>query len=66
MNLQIEVEAVARITERLAAAGWPVFMPVEDAWYRKDDQEIGQRQFVVADPDGYLLRLAEPLGLRSL
>ena len=66
MNLQIEVEAVARIIERLAAAGWPVFMPVEDAWYRKDDQEIGQRQFVVADPDGYLLRLAEPLGLRSL
>ena len=66
MNLQIEVEAVAPILDRLAAAGWPLIMPVEDAWYRRGDQEIGQRQFVVADPDGYLLRLAEPLGLRPL
>lgn len=65
MNLQIEVEAVAPILDRLAAADWPLFMPVEDAWYRRGDQEVGQRQSVVADPDGYVLRLAEPLGLRS-
>ena len=65
MNLQIEVEAVAPILERLAGAVWPLSMPVEDAWYRRGDQEIGQRQFVVADPDGYVLRLAEPLGSRS-
>ena len=66
MNLQIEVEAVAPILDRLAGAGWPLLMPVEDAWYRRRGQEIGQRQFVVADPDGYVLRLAEPLGLRPL
>ncbi len=66
MNLQIEVEAVAPILERLAAAVWPLSMPVEDAWYRRGAQEIGQRQCVVADPDGYVLRLAEPLGLRPL
>ena len=66
MNLQIEVEAVAPILDRLASAGWPLVMAVENAWYRRGDQEIGQRQFVVADPDGYVLRLAEPLGLRPL
>ena len=66
VNLQIEVAAVAPILDRLAAAGWPLLMAVEDAWYRRGDQEIGQRQCVVADPDGYLLRLAEPLGLRAL
>jgi len=41
-------------------------MPVEDKWYRRDDSEVGQRQFVVADPDGYLLRLAQPPGRRAL
>ena len=66
MNLQIEIPAVAPILDRLASAGWPLVMPLEDAWYRRGDQEIGQRQFVVADPDGYVLRLAEPLGLRPL
>ena len=64
VNLQIEVPALAPILDRLATAGWPLVMPVEDAWYRRGDQELGQRQFVVADPDGYVLRLAEPLGLR--
>ena len=64
MNLQIEVDAVAPIHDRLAAAGWPLVMSVEDAWYRRGDEEVGQRQFVVAEPDGYLLRLAEPLGVR--
>ena len=66
INLQIAIDAVAPIIDRLAEAGWPLVMAVEDAWYRRGDQEIGQRQFVVADPDGYVLRLAEPLGLRSL
>jgi len=60
------VAATAPILDRLAEAGWPLFMPVEDKWYRRDDSEVGQRQFVVADPDGYLLRLAQPLGRRAL
>jgi len=66
INLQIAVAATGPIRDRLAEAGWPLFMPVEDKWYRRDDSEIGQRQFVVADPDGYLLRLAQPLGRRAL
>ena len=65
VNLQVTVDAVAPILERLAAAGWPLFMPVEDKWYRVGDRETGQRQFVVADPDGYLLRPAQDLGFRA-
>ncbi len=66
INLQIAVAATGPIRDRFAEAGWPLFMPVEDKWYRRDDSEVGQRQFVVADPDGYLLRLAQPLGRRAL
>lgn len=64
LNLQIAVPAAALVLSRLAAARWPLFMDVEEAWYRAGAGEIGQRQFLVQDPDGYLLRLAEPLGER--
>ena len=39
---------------------------IEDKWYRADDIEIGNRQFIVLDPDGYMLRFAEELGERKI
>ncbi|MEO9168740.1 MAG: VOC family protein, partial [Aestuariivirga sp.] len=38
----------------------------EEKWYRAGDEEVGQRQFLVQDPDGYLLRLCQPIGRRKL
>ena len=64
INFQIEVPALQPILDRLAKAGWPLFMAPEEAWYRANEVEVGQRQFLVMDPDGYLLRLAEYLGER--
>jgi catechol 2,3-dioxygenase-like lactoylglutathione lyase family enzyme len=64
LNLQIMVPDVAPMLARLSAAGWPLFLPLEDRWYRRDQTELGNRQFVVADPDGYLLRFAMDLGTR--
>lgn len=66
MNLQIMVPALAPILERLEDAKIPLHMPPEDKWYRRDDIEVGNRQFIVADPDGYLLRLFEDLGERPI
>ncbi len=66
LNLQIRVDAVAPVLAGLAAAGWPLTLPLEERWYRRDDEELGNRQFVVADPDGYLLRCFEDLGPRPL
>ena len=66
INFQIEVAEVAPVIERLRHAGWPLFQACEDAWYRAGDVEVGQRQFLVQDPDGYLLRLGERLGERRL
>ncbi|MDR3505271.1 MAG: VOC family protein [Acidocella sp.] len=61
INFQIEVPAVQPILDRLARAGWPLFMAPEDAWYRAGEIENGQRQFLVMDPDGWL---AEEIGER--
>ena len=64
VNLQIEVPGVQPILDRLAQADHPLLLPFEETWYRKGAVELGQRQFAVADPDGYLLRLFESLGER--
>ncbi|MEI4486466.1 VOC family protein [Frigidibacter sp. MR17.14] len=66
LNLQIRVEALAPMLAALARAGHPLFLPPEEKWYRIDDREAGNRQFMVADPDGYLLRFFEDLGSRPL
>lgn len=62
--MQIAVSAVAPILDALAAADWPLYMAPEDMWYRAGTMETGVRQFLVQDPDGYLIRFSEGLGLR--
>lgn len=64
VNLQIRVPAIAPLLGALARAGHPLFLPEEERWYRTGTEEAGNRQFVVADPDGYLLRFFEDLGCR--
>ncbi len=62
VNLQIEVGDVRTLYQAVEAAAWPLFLPLEDRWYRRDDVLAGNRQFWLQDPDGYLLRLFENLG----
>ncbi|MDN3672998.1 VOC family protein [Flavobacterium branchiarum] len=66
INFQIEVEEMDTIIDKLALANWSLFIPVEVRWYAVNDVEFGQRQFLVKDPDGYLLRLIKDLGERPL
>lgn len=66
INFQIEVNAIIPILKRLQEANYNVFIDAEERWYRADDVEFGQKQFLVQDPDGYLLRLIENLGERKL
>ena len=42
-----------------------VFLELEDKWYRCNDTYSGSCQFIVQDPDGYLLRFAKDIGERS-
>ena len=65
INLQIEVSDVAGLHARCIAFGARVFLPLEDRWYRRDDELTGNRQFVVQDPDGYLLRFFQDLGAKK-
>ncbi len=64
VNLQITVEAIAPLVAALARADWPLYQDAAETWYRAGAEEVGQRELLVQDPDGYLLRFAEMLGVR--
>jgi len=66
VNFMIDVADVDAIHARVVAAGCEIVIPLEEKWYRRDTTESGHRQFVVADPDGYLLRFATSLGRRPV
>jgi catechol 2,3-dioxygenase-like lactoylglutathione lyase family enzyme len=66
INFEIGVADLEILLKALAEAKWPLFFGPEERWYRAGEQETGVRQFLVQDPDGYLLRLSQSLGRRPL
>jgi catechol 2,3-dioxygenase-like lactoylglutathione lyase family enzyme len=66
INLQIRVPAIEPIVAALAQARWPLFMAPERKWYRTGDVETGLHQFLVQDPDGYLVRFSAYIDERPL
>ncbi len=62
VNFQIEVLDVDSIYNKLLENKITIFLPMEEKWYRKGSVEVGNRQFCVQDPDGYLLRFFSDLG----
>jgi catechol 2,3-dioxygenase-like lactoylglutathione lyase family enzyme len=64
MNLQIEASDVDALHGSALRAGATLSLPMEETWYRRGDEAAGNRQFIVMDPDGYLLRIFQDLGAR--
>ena len=76
INFQIAVPDVDEILRAVHAAGVEPLIEIEERWYEvnvvtpsgrwseRGVMEVGNRQFVVADPDGYLLRFYTSLGSR--
>ncbi len=62
MNLEIRTTNINELYATCQKAKAAIFLPIEEKWYRADDNYLGSRQFIVLDPDGYLLRFAESLG----
>jgi catechol 2,3-dioxygenase-like lactoylglutathione lyase family enzyme len=76
INFQLCVDDVDAVHARAVEAGFNIVVPMEERWYRVDvaesggrwpvkgPTEAGNRQFVLADPDGYLWRPFRDLGMR--
>jgi catechol 2,3-dioxygenase-like lactoylglutathione lyase family enzyme len=66
INLQIDSDEVDALYDRVKSSGAKIFLEMEEKWYRMNDIEGGNRQFIVMDPDGYLLRFTQDLGERPV
>lgn len=62
VNFQISVESIHLLVNALRAEGWALYMEPETKWYRTGTTEAGVTQFLVQDPDGYLIRFQSSLG----
>ena len=61
---QIYVESVEPILAALEEIHWPLYEELRESWYRAGDLEHGMRQFLVQDPDRYLILFGQSLGTR--
>lgn len=65
INLQIQVKKIAPILKRLEQNNIKLFLEPEEKWYRHGKTMNGNKQFLVQDPDGYLLRFFEDINKRK-
>ncbi len=66
MNLSIECPDSKLLSQTIELAGHQLRSPVEERWYRDNDLLHGQLNFLVLDPDGYLLRFNQKLGSKAV
>ena len=59
VNFQIEVDDIEQILARLLAHGISLYRALRDNHYSTGETIACQREFLVQDPDGYLLRFSQ-------
>lgn len=62
INFQLEVENVDKIYNNFKNNNYKITFDVEENWYRQDEKLLGNKEFLIQDPDGYLLRFMQDLG----
>jgi catechol 2,3-dioxygenase-like lactoylglutathione lyase family enzyme len=63
---QVFVADVGAVHDAVTAAGLPLYVPLRERWRDWGDRLGGQREFLIQDPDGYLIMVAERIGTRPL
>ncbi|HSW77086.1 MAG TPA: VOC family protein [Candidatus Saccharimonadales bacterium] len=66
INFEIKTSHVDLLYDHVQKSAAVIFLPIEEKWYRANNVELGNRQFIVQDPDGYMLRFAENIGERKI
>lgn len=61
INLQMEFANITDLYSKLKQKQFQFYRELNESWYQGDDQKFGQKEFLVQDPDGYLLRFVEVL-----
>ncbi|WP_131775096.1 bleomycin resistance protein [Legionella anisa] len=59
MNLEVRTDKIDELYDCVQKTGAPIFLPIEEKRYRVNDTLLVNRQFIVLDPDGYMLRFSQ-------
>lgn len=66
INFQIDTDNTQALITSLNSHDYPLKRGIKESWYRSGDVEYGCREFLVMDPDGYLLRFSQDIGERAV
>lgn len=66
INFQLEVDNLDEIYKNFKNANYKITFDIEENWYRQDDKLLGNKEFLIQDPDGYLLRFSKDLGKKEV
>lgn len=59
INLEIKTLDIVEVYDRVQKSNATIFLPMEKKWYQTGDINTCNQQFIVLDPDGYMLRFSE-------
>jgi catechol 2,3-dioxygenase-like lactoylglutathione lyase family enzyme len=59
VNFQLTIQDVDRLYQRLKFNKLKFFRDINISIYKVNDRDITEKEFLVQDPDGYLLRFSE-------
>ncbi len=66
INFQIDVKNIDVLIKSLEKHNYPIKIMPQENWYRVGNKLHGNREFLVVDPDGYLLRFSKDLGTKPI
>ena len=66
INFQITVNDIDPIYRNLIKHDYPIKFDIQENWYRANTIIKGQKEFLIMDPDGYLLRFVQDLGEKNI
>jgi catechol 2,3-dioxygenase-like lactoylglutathione lyase family enzyme len=64
--IQVSVDDVDQVSAGVRAAGVPFYVAPREKWRDWGDRLGGQREFLVQDPDGYLVMVSQRIGTKPL
>ncbi|MFT4150964.1 MAG: VOC family protein [Paracoccaceae bacterium] len=59
INFQMTVADIDHVVATLEKHAWPLFRPAQEKTYKVGGRLSMSREFLVQDPDGYLIRFAQ-------
>lgn len=65
INFQMKVTDVNKIVQSLKNNNYSLRKDIFESWYKVNNIFKGNREILVQDPDGYLLRFSQDIGQKS-